>query len=232
MTVKSCGFFYLILTLLTCDMATIDEVYKLTQYRANKSNFTGNISPADFNLLFPRAEIRYYNTLYAQYYKNQRISDSLSRFMTDPIPITIDSAGKYTLPNDVFHVDSITATFNGVQYPIVRVEKDRLGSHLSSVYDAPSAQFPIYTEFKTFLQFYPINLNSASLVYLKQPVKSVWGYTLVSNRPVYSSGTSVQPVWSDTDIDNIIYLLLQDIGINMRDPLLSQFAQVEQQTQK
>ena len=55
----------------------------------------------------------------------------------------------------------------------------------------------------------------------------------VSGRnPVYNPVTSVQPQWSDLDIDNIIYLLLQDISINMRDGMLQQFAQVETQQSK
>lgn len=295
-------------------MATIDEVYQLVRYRANKNGYNGTISPSDFNLLFPRAEIKYYNSLYDLYYKTQRISDALSRFMSDPTAISMTTsgnlAGQYTIPNDLFHVDSLTHTVSGVQYPVVRVEKDRLANHLSSTVEPPTAKFPIYTEYKTYLQFYPLDLATATLVYLKAPTTSVWGYTLdgitayntlvngtlyttgtyanvtltggtgtgakatitvlgggVTNvvittagngyvvgdilsassaniggtgsgfsitvsqvsgsRPVYNPVTSVQPVWSDLDIDNIIYLLLQDIGLNMRDNFTSQFAQIQ-----
>lgn len=205
-------------------MADINGVYKLVKYRANKNGYNSYISPADFNLLFPQAELRYFNNLYLQYSKTQRISDSLSKFITDPTSITIDSAGKYTIPSDLLHVDSLTHTVSGIQYPIKKVEKDRVGSYLSSAIEAPTAEFPIYTQYKTFLQFYPINLGNATLSYLKKPTTSVWGYTLVSDRPVYSSGTSVQPDWSANDIDAIIYLMLTDMGINMGDQQLENFA--------
>jgi hypothetical protein len=295
-------------------MATIDQVYRLTKFRANKSGFLGNISPSDFNLLFPRAEIKYYNSLYDLYYRTQRISDALSEFLSDPIAITLTtsgaSAGQYTIPSDLYHVDSLTHTVSSVQYPVMRVEKDRLANHLSSAVEPPTAKFPIYTQFKTIIQFYPLSLGSATLVYLKAPTTSVWGYTLngitalntlvngtlyttgtytnvtltggtgtgatativvsgggvtsvtittagngyvvgdvlsasaaniggtgsgfsivvsqvSGSRPVYNPATSTQPQWSDIDIDNIIYLLLQDIGINMRDGMLQQFAQIE-----
>jgi hypothetical protein len=217
-------------------MANINEIYKLIQYRANKSGFLGNISPNDFNLIFPRAEIKYYNSLYAQYYKTQRISDALSRFFSDPIDLTLpttgSTAGKYTFPNDLFHVDAITRVVGTEQYPIVRVEKDRLANHLSSKIEAPTSTFPIYTEYKTYLQFYPTNLTSAVLVYLKAPTTSVWAYTLVSGRPVYNATLSVQPEWNQTDLDNIIYLALQDIAMNMRDGMLQQFGQLETQQAK
>ena len=212
-------------------MANINEIYQLIQYRANKSGFLGNISPNDFNLIFPRAEIKYFNSLYAQYYKTQRISDALSRFFSDPIDLTIpttgSTAGKYTFPNDLFHVDAITRVVGTEQYPIVRVEKDRLANHLSSKIEAPTSTFPIYTEYKTYLQFYPKDLGTAVLVYLKAPTTSVWAYTLVSGRPVYNAGASVQPEWNQTDLDNIIYLALQDVAQNMKDGQLQQYAQVQ-----
>jgi hypothetical protein len=217
-------------------MANINEIYKLIQYRANKSGFLGNISPNDFNLIFPRAEIKYYNSLYAQYYKTQRISDALSRFFSDPIDLTLpttgSTAGKYTFPADLFHVDALTHVVGTEQYPIVRVEKDRLANHLSSKIEAPTSTFPIYTEYKTYLQFYPTNLATAILVYLKAPTTSVWAYTLVSGRPVYNAVLSVQPEWNQTDLDNIIYLALQDIAMNMRDGMLQQFGQLETQQAK
>lgn len=212
-------------------MATVDEVFRLVKYRANKSGFDGNISPADFNLLFPRAEIRYFNQEYAQYAKTQRISDTLSRFMSDPTTITIDGAGKYIFPNDMLHVDAITVNYQGVQYPVVKVEKDRVGAHTSSKVEPPTSQFPIYTQYKTFLQFYPLNLSTASLVYLKKPTATFWNYTLVNNRAVYNPVGSVDPQWNDTDIDNIIYKVLMDLGVNMKDGELLQFSQVEQKTE-
>ena len=52
------------------------------------------------------------------------------------------------------------------------------------------------------------------------------------SRPVYNPLTSVQPEWNETDLDNIIYLALQDIAMNMRDGMLQQFSQVETQQAK
>lgn len=212
-------------------MATADEAFRLVKYRANKSGFNGNISPDDFNLLFPRAEIRYFNLEYAQYAKTQKISDSLSKFMSDPIPITIDNTGKYVFPNDMLHVDAITVLYNSTQYPVLKVEKDRIGTHTSSQVEPPTVQFPIYTQYKTFLQFYPVTLGIASLVYLKKPTTTFWNYTLVNNRPVYDPTGSVAPQWSDVDLDNIIYKVLIDLGINMKDGDLMGFAQTEMKTE-
>ena len=214
-----CAVFYLSL-----NMATIDDVYSLTKYRANKSGYSGTISPNDFNLLFPRASIRYYNKEYARYASTKIVGDSLSRFISLPTAITIDSNGQYTFPADMFHVVALTHNYNGAQVEITEVYGDRLANNLSSDYDAPNEEFPIYTQYEAALQFYPTNLGTANLIYLKRPVKAVWGYTLVSGRPVYNPATSVDPEWNDIDIDNIIFMVLSDIGINIRDQELEAFA--------
>lgn len=296
-------------------MATVSEIFDLIKYRANKNGFNGTFSPQDFNLLFPRAEIKLFNRLYKDYYKSQKISDALSPFMSDPTLITGmatsgATAGQYTYPSDLFHVDSLTHTINSIQYEITRVEKDRLANHLSSAIEPPSLEFPIYTQFSTVLQFYPINLATATLVYLKKPRTSVYGYTLngitayntlvagssytdgvyesvaltggsgvsatanitvsgnvvtsvtivsggmnyvvgnvlsassasiggtgsgfsitvtqvSGNRPVYNPTTSVQTQFGDDEVEELIYYVLQDLGMNMRDNMLQQFAQVQ-----
>ncbi len=283
---------------------------------ANKAGYNGYISPDDFNLFFPQAEILYYNKLYDLYYKTQRISDSLSKFLSDSTVIAVNGSGQYIFPTDMFHVDSITHTYtDGKQYPVARVEKDRLANWLSSQIQAPTAQFTIYTEYKTILQFYPITLTAANLIYLKQPTTTVWAYTISGitslntlvggssyttgsylaraltggtgtgatanftiaagavtavtivnpgsnyvagdtlsvnnanvggtgtgfsikvatvaiNRPVYNPTASVAPIWSDTDINNIVQIALTDPAINMRDQLLQQYAQTEIATAK
>ena len=291
-------------------MATISEIYNLIKYRANKNGFNGTFSPVDMNLLFPRAEIKLFNRLYDSYYKNQKVSDALSPFMSDPTAITVLSTGRYTFPVGMFHVDALTHTISGIQYEITRVEKDRIANHLSSVIEAPSLEFPIYTQYSTFLQFYPVALATATLVYLKSPIPAVYGYTLngittlntlvngtlyingtytgvtltggtgtgakatiivsgggvtsvtvttagngyvlgnvlsassaniggtgsgfaitvsqVSGRnPVYNPVTSVQTQFQDDEVEELIYYVLQDLGMNMRDGMLQQFAQVQ-----
>jgi len=201
---------------------SIDECKKLLQYRATKSGYNGNLSPNDFNTIFASAERRHFNNEYKRFGVNQENVDSLNKFKTDPIPITIDSAGKYTKTSDLLHIDSIRHSIGGKQVEITKVNDDRLASYLDSEYEAPTSQYPIYVEYKAYIQFYPITLGTANLVYLKDLVPAVWGYTLVSGRPVYNVGTSVQPLWSQADIDEIIYLAGLDLGVNVRDNTLIQ----------
>lgn len=198
-------------------MATIDECYRLLKYRATKSGFNGNLGPNDFNLIWNRAEQRHFNNEYKKYLINQESSDSLIVFKTDPLTIVVDSNGKYTKPAGVLHVDAIRAPYMDTEVEVVRVEDDRLANHLNSTYDNPTAEFPIYTEYKAYIQFNPKDLTEALLVYLKALTPAKWAYTLVNDRPVYDNANSVQPLWRENDIDEVIYLCGTDLGLNLRD---------------
>lgn len=211
-------------------MATIDEVYSLLKYRANKAGYNSTISPNDFNLIWPRCERRWFNKLYDNYILSQKISDGLMPFKTDPLTITVDSAGKYTKPLDILHIDSVRYTLSGIQKDVTRVEDDRLATNLSSLYAQPTTEFPIYTEYRSYLQFNPIGLGQATLVYLQKLTDSKWAYTLVGGRPVYNAAGSVQPKWNDSEIDQICYLAMSDMGIAVRDMQLEQIAETKIKT--
>lgn len=298
-------------------MATIDQCYKLLKYRGNSNAYLANISQDDFNLLWPQAELRFFNGKYKDYGITKKINDTLTKVKTNPIAITMattgGTAGQYVFPADMLHESSVMATFNGVLQEVTEFEDNRLGPKLSNSVDAPTLECPIYVRYATYLQFYPVNLGSAVLTYLKQPVSSFWAYTIngtiltlgtltggtgyidgvytnvylaggsghgmqatvtvsggivtvvtltnggvnylttdtlfvansflggtgsgfnitvstiVANqaRPTYNPTNSISPVYNDTDIDAIVYLILQDFGIQTRDQEVQNFALTE-----
>lgn len=223
---------------------TIDEVHKFIDFIAKKSNAGGYITPAEKDLLLNRAQLQYFNKVYGNqndyrydrpvpkiaYAITEKVSNSLSPFLSDPTVLTIDSNGQVNTPTDLYQMVAVTHTIDGIQNEVTRVEHDRVANNLSSVIEAPDAEYPIYTQLRTKLQFYPKNLGTATAIYLKKPSNMVWGYTTVSGRPVYDPLTSVQPEWKDMDMNEIIYLALSYIGVNLKDPEVSQFANIKTQT--
>jgi hypothetical protein len=132
-----------------------------------------------------------------------------------------------------FTGETATGTVIGVtqeEYEITRVEQDRLATNLASYYDFPNGSNSIYTQFRGYIQFYPMNISTANLIYLKKPADMAWGYTLNGQIPVYSEALSTNPAWYDTDMNEIIYLALSYIGVNLKDPEVSQFANMKTQT--
>lgn len=108
----------------------IDTAFQLTKFRASKSGFSGTISSADFNLVFPQAGLRYFLKLYGnqnQYQVNNpvppisypgtiKVSTSLSKFGTTPYIINIDASGKWykPSPDTDFFIDSLAHYLVGV----------------------------------------------------------------------------------------------------------------------
>lgn len=227
-----------------CITMTIDEVYKFINFITKKSSAGGYISPEEFNLVINRAQVQYFNKLYGNqndyrydrpvpkisYAVTEKISNSLSPFL-ESTTLTTDANGQAAIPATFFQTVSITKDINNVPYEVTRVEQDRVANNLTSYYDAPDSEFPIYTQLKDKYQFYPKTQNIVyKLFYLRKPEDMVWGYTTVSGRPVYNAGTSVQPKWEDVDMNEIIYIALSYIGINLKDGDVSQFAQLKTQT--
>ena len=223
---------------------TIDEVYKFINFIVKKSNAGGYVTPFEFNLLINRAQIQYFNKLYGNqndyrydrpvpkisYAVTEKISNSLSPFLSDKTTVTIDANGQCTTPTDMIQMVAVTKEVSGKEYEITRVEQDRVANNLSSYYDAPDTEFPIYAQLRTKLQFYPKTLASASVIYLKKPTNMAWAFTTVSGRYVYEPLLSVQPLWSDVDMNEVMYIALSYIGVNLKDQEVSQFANIKTQT--
>jgi hypothetical protein len=242
----------------------IDQIFSLFKDRAGTRGISSSVSPARFNRWWNSAEIKFFNTMYDMYSKKQTISDSITKWMTDPTYLPIGANGFFNFfPNmNLLHVDSMSAflvtsgtkiatlgtitpgslytdgsyfvpltggtgsgatafivVLNGIvvsclpqqqgsgyvvgdtlsatlpvgsgfsipvatltgavtEYKVKRVEKQRWAANVSSQYDAPTQEFPIYGQFSNSFQFAPANLGFAKTVYLQQPIWSLWAYNL------------------------------------------------------
>ena len=223
---------------------TIDEVHKFANFIIRQSNSGVYVSPAEMDMVLNKAQIQYFNKLYGNqndyrydrpvprisHAVTEKISNSLSPFLVSN-SVSADVNGQIAAPSNLFQTVSISKNINGVPYEVTRVEQDRVANNLTSYYDAPSDEFPIYTQLSDKFQFYPATSGgSYDFKYLKEPDEMEWGYNIVNGRPVYAASASVDPEWKDTDINEIIYLALSYIGVNIKDADVSQFANMKTQT--
>jgi hypothetical protein len=222
----------------------INQAHQFIDFLIRQSNSGVYLSPTEKDLILNRAQTQYFNKLYGNqndyrydrpvpkisYAVTEKISRSLAPFLSDPTPLTIDSNGLVNTPTDMYQIVSITHDISGIDYEVTRVEHDRVANNLTSAIEAPDEQYPIYSQLRTKLQFYPKTLATAKIIYLKKPVDMVWGYTITSGVPVYNSATSVQPVWEDMDMNEVIYLALTYAGLNIKDADVAQFANQKTQT--
>ena len=89
----------------------------------------------------------------------------------------------------------------------------RLASVWQSVID-PVVDNPIYTLREAGIQFYPENIGSAKMSYVRTPPSIVWGYTLDSNGiPVWNPRYKPKPALEDGVMMEIIARALRLIGL-------------------
>lgn len=210
----------------------INKIYSIVKFISNK-NQSGYISPDDFNDTFNLAQRQRAQELMKEiqgWDNNKRrvrlpmgnAQPNIQRiapFIVVDSP-TVDSNGHLAKPGDLMNLLAIRTANNAKR--VWRVEHDRVATHISSVIDPP-AESPIYTEYADYYQVYPPDIGTVSLEYMQVPPDAKWAYTLVSGRPVYDEPNSVDPLWDDTEITEVIARVLFMFGISIQAQQLVQY---------
>lgn len=212
-------------------------MYDLMKYIIRK-NQNGNLKPNDFNLIINTASISYMDYLLGEFQKyipgrpfaavnfgqNQDIRQRLSPFIGAPVTITIDPNGNAPYPTGYLNSDAMT--YGAYRQRVKYIQQDRLFSHLNSYVD-PVDKNPFYLIYKDGFQFYPTNLGTAYLSYIKKPVDMLWNYTLdIYNRPIYNPSGSVQPEWQELDQLEVVVRALAQVGVNLQLRDVEQYSQL------
>ena len=206
---------------------TVDDVSQIVTYAVGKNLQQGYVSPADFNLIINQAQKSYVSYLLGSFQQYQpgrptaRVEfgqNSVVRQRLSPIiyqtNLAINSSGFSSYPADYLQVDAMWSLYG---YQRIReVQQNFLYSTYNSVLD-PIADWPMYTIEDVGFRFFPVTLGSAKMSYVQQPPDMIWGYVLnVNGVPVYNAATSVQPVWDDATILEIIVRALRLVGVNLQ----------------
>lgn len=202
----------------------IDEVYKRVQLIANKDQNSGYIGPDQFKEHAALAQYKIISdALKTSYEASLTISDSISALKKmQPISVTNNYAEE---PEDYMSFSSAKYVDFSKGHPIhVAVEyvtDDELATRLMSELEPPTTRFPVIAKEGSGFRVYP-NIPQVNLTYIKVPPAPVWGYTTVNGRPVYDDATSVDFVLGHDDIASLVYMICQQIGIEVREPELFQ----------
>ncbi len=213
---------------------TVDVVYQLITYCVNK--YQGSEpSPEEFNLIINQAQLSYAQWLAGEYesYQNQKSQSRVSwgqnqnvRESLTPIIygyiLNADAAGISPYPGDYQKMDAMTTIYG---FKKIRfATQDRLDSFMNSVIE-PIATNPIYLVKDVGFQFYPVTIWQANLSYVRTPPPIVWGYTLdADDLPVYNPITSIDPVWADLDMLEVIARALMLVKVNLQSNVIGQYA--------
>ena len=95
----------------------------------------------------------------------------------------------------------------------------------SSEINRATQRFPKATFRSDRIEILPTTIQKVFLSYLRQPYDSVWNYTLVDNRPVYDPVTSIDLDAPQEAFNEIAMLVLNLMGMNLRDADVTQYSQ-------
>ena len=213
---------------------TVDDCYRILRLITRK-NKLGSLNPQDFQDAFNTAQRNYYDLLVGriEQYRYDKAVPRIGLSMTDNVvsrltpflyssTVTVTS-GVATKPTGF---NKLVGMYTPNNWRVYRVEEDRFAERIQDSIDPVDEYNAFFVEENGSWNIYPTNLASITVKYLKVPTPIVWGYTLDgSGRPVYNSGTSVQPVWYDNDIDEILGRAAKIIGVSIKEPVLQQFGQ-------
>jgi hypothetical protein len=110
-----------------------------------------------------------------------------------------------------------------------RVRHEQIHSAINSVIDPPSATNPYYYEFDGGFRLITgdDDIDRMVMTYVRKPAEITWPFTIVNDVPTFDSGSSslVNPQWRDQEINEIIFIQLGFIGINLKDSDLVRVSQ-------
>jgi hypothetical protein len=214
---------------------TVDRMYSICSYIVAKNRQQGYLSPKDFNTCINNGQIEYLDYLLGEFEQyqyqrpvpkvqfgmNQQVRQSLTPLIGPFASLTVDGTGLSPYPSDFQQVDAMMTPGNKAIRYCQQHQKD---AFINSRID-PVATNPIYLIQDDGFQYYPVNLGTALLSYVKTPPDIVWAYTPDGNgRPIYDPANSVDPVWYDLDCNQVIVRALKMVGVSLQAPMVSQYA--------
>jgi hypothetical protein len=233
-------------------MINIDRFKTFVYLIANK-NGRGTLTPSQFNSATERALFAWTNNQVSnqkQYAPGRPVSQTsmqLDQASIDrlrhlkevrdirvingemPIPNGVNTDVNSEVMPDYWSHSRLSHRYqsNGkiVTRPISVVNDNEWALSLGSEIVAPTKKRAIANYQSEIALIEPSNLiNLVTLSYIRNPNTPVWAYTIVNNRPVYDSSNSVDLDAPESAFNEIAMIMLEFIGIRIREPELVQAA--------
>lgn len=215
---------------------TADDCYKLMQYIIAK-NQNGYLKPDDFDRVINsgmRSWIAWILGDFQQYQpgrpiakvelgNNEIVRQRLTPCIYGYILNVSSIYGTSPYPGDYLQTDTMYSIY-GVKR-IRYIDNDKLDGVFNSVID-PIAINPVYLLESDRFQFYPTSIWQAKLRYVRDPQNIHWGFTTdINGRTVYDPLTSVNPIFDNLSIMEIISRALRMVGVNLQVGAVIQYAE-------
>lgn len=214
----------------------LNEAYTLLNFYINKEQ-GGWFAPEELTRIVDRAQKTLYNTYYTKYATSQRLDDAMAPFKVDFQFTTLTTSnGLIPTPNDyldLLALYTLRVDVNNVAHKraVEIINEEELAIRTESQVVPVTLDDPIGVIKENWdIQLYPAVPQSGLLMYLREPVAPFFAYSLVSGRViVYNQGASTQLEWSDKDVETILLIALNGLGINLSENDVMQWSEIKTQ---
>jgi hypothetical protein len=228
-------------------MASSNSVYEEVQFLCNKYHH-GYVAPDEFVSTFNTAQRIFINRILGQVQEYQpgrpvaRTGGHMTQVVEEKLaPFTKRVTA--TFLNEVSRIKDIYPDFlkllslnteDGTR--VRRIKHEQIHSALKSAIDPPSSSNPYYYEYDEGFRILSgtDDLDTMIMTYIRKPADITWPYNIVGGVPTYSAsgangGPLQNPEWRDQEINELIFIQLGLIGINLKDADLIRVSQTAKQ---
>jgi hypothetical protein len=213
---------------------TVYQCYSILKFIVRK-NQLGSLSPTDFQFAFNTAQRNYYDLLVGriEQYRYDKPNPRIGLSMTDNVVsrlMPFESSTSATITNGLVTkpngFNKLLAMYTANNYRVYRIEENRFAERIQDSIDPIDELNAFYVEQSTNWRVYPTTLATVTLKYLTVPTDVIWNYTTDgSGRAVYNPTGSVDPLWYNNDIDEIVARAAKIIGVSFKEGSLIQFGE-------
>jgi len=155
-------------------------------------------------------------------------TEALKRFLVTENK-TVDINGQVQYPSNYVHLTRLS--FNNPDTsrirPIEIVSDESIDDRLGDAIISPENEYPIAVYRDTYIQFYPITLQSINWSYLRMPNTPIYRSQSVNGINKYYHPTSVQFEWPEYLHNDLLRIILGYISIAAKDGGVSQYIETK-----
>lgn len=206
-----------------------------------KKNKMGFVSPDDIDRAINRGVSDWMSAVVFKYKKTGKYEYDHLLVKRAPFSVTAGNSGIVDVPTDYTEGLTIYVMNNGVLTEGTIYSWDEFLEIQNSKILAPSLDYPTATIYvdntgAAKLQFSPVPTDgstySYTLVYMRKPIKGVFGYTITSSGNIsYNSGTTTNLDLDDRYFSDILTRALMYLGISLNDSATAQTEAVKDANQ-
>lgn len=212
-------------------MISVKALYDSVQRMAAKDQKGYNM-PDDFNGDLDNVQLEVAEYIYQFFEINSKAVDILGPFIPRIEPSS-NSTGAVAKPSDYLHLIALDFKVSStVYYPIeyYGVNGAMISQQIPQRAADASKNRYRYSYENTAIQIYPKALCTVRMSYLKRPPTASIAFTENTSGTedflVYDAGASVDLEWSETCFNLFLALMLEKLGVQIKDQVLLEYSQL------